>query len=188
MLTDTGRLIALLDENDRHHASCVAVVRSLPNQPLITTWLCFTEAIYFWGEEGGYHFQERLWKLRRDGILVLLELTSAEGDQMDAFMAVYQNVPMDAADASLLAVAQSRSFRSLFTLDSDFYIYRLADSSVLEIVRLWTMALKKILSFADQPRIAPHITRESHVSHSKAKARHRDPSYEQCAHTHLPGL
>lgn len=135
MLTDTGPLIALLDENDRHHALCVAVVRSLPNQPLMTTWLCFTEAIYFLGEEGGYHFQERLWKLRRDGTLALLELTPAEGDLIDALMAQYQNVPMDAADASLVAVAQSRSFRRLFTIDSDFYIYRLADGSVLEVVR-----------------------------------------------------
>lgn len=135
MLTDTGPLIALLDENDRNHSSCVAVVRSLPNQPLLTTWLCFTEAIYFLGEEGGYRFQERLWKLRRDGILTLLELTSADGDHMDALMAQYQNVPMDAADASLIAVAESRGFRRLFAIDSDFYIYRLADGSVLEVVR-----------------------------------------------------
>jgi predicted nucleic acid-binding protein len=135
MLTDTGPLLALLDENDRHHASCVAVARSLRNEPLLTTWLCFTEAVYFLGEEGGYRFQERLWKLRRDGILTLLELTSTEGDRMDALMAKYQNVPMDAADASLVAVAESRGFRRLFTIDGDFYIYRLADGSVLEVVR-----------------------------------------------------
>ena len=135
MLTDTGPLIALLDENDRHHASCVAAARSLPNEPLLTTWLCFTEAIYFLGEEGGYPFQERLWKLRRDGILTLLELTSAEADRMDALMAQYQNVPMDAADASLVTFAESRGFRRLFTIDSDFYIYRLADGSVLDVVR-----------------------------------------------------
>ena len=135
MLVDAGPLIALLDKNDQHHQACVAVVRNLSHQTLMTTWLCFTEVIYFLGEEGGYHFQERLWKLRRDGTLVLLELTEAEGDLMDAFMAEYQNVPMDAADASLVAIAQNRRFRRLFTLDSDFYIYRLADGSVLEVIR-----------------------------------------------------
>ena len=57
MLTDTGPLIALLDENDKHHAACVSVARKLPRQPLMTTWLCFTEAIYFLGEEGGYSSQ-----------------------------------------------------------------------------------------------------------------------------------
>lgn len=135
MLVDAGPLIALLDKNDRHHAACAAVAQALANEPLLTTWLCFIEAIYLLGNEGGFPYQERLWKLRRNGALVLMELTSAEGDRMDALMAKYQDVPMDAADASLVAVAESRGYRRLFTIDSDFYIYRLADGSVLEVVR-----------------------------------------------------
>ncbi len=67
-LIDAGPLIALLDANDQHHALCAAIVKKLANQLLLTTWLCFTEAIYFLGEEGGYHLQERLWKLRRSGV------------------------------------------------------------------------------------------------------------------------
>jgi predicted nucleic acid-binding protein len=135
VLTDTGPLLALLDENDKYHAACVAIVRSLPNAPLVTTWLSFTEAIYFLGEAGGWHFQERLWKLRREGTLVLVDLTPAETDRMEVLMAQYQNVPMDAADAALVAVAESRGFRRLFSLDSDFFIYRLSDGSVLELLR-----------------------------------------------------
>ena len=50
-------------------------------------------------------------------------------------MPQYQYLPMDAADASLVAVAESRGFRRLFTIDSDFYIYRLAGGAVLEVVR-----------------------------------------------------
>ena len=42
---------------------------------------------------------------------------------------------MDLADASLVAVADSRSIRQIFTLDSDFYMYRLADGSTLEVIR-----------------------------------------------------
>ena len=45
---------------------------------------------------------------------------------MSDLMRTYQNVPMDLADASLIAVAESRGIFQLFTLDSDFYIYRLA--------------------------------------------------------------
>ncbi len=135
MLIDAEPLIALLDANDQHHSVCVAVIRTLPNETLFTTWLCFTEAIYLLGEEGGYRYQERLWQLRHEGTLSLLELTSAEGDLMDAFMEQYQNVPMDVADASLVAIAESRGLRRLFTVDSDYYIYRLSDGSMLEIVR-----------------------------------------------------
>lgn len=54
---------------------------------------------------------------------------------MDVLMAQYRNVPMDLADASLVAVADSRGIRRLFTIDSDFYIYRLVDGSILEVVR-----------------------------------------------------
>jgi predicted nucleic acid-binding protein len=84
---------------------------------------------------GGHRYQDSLWQWRRDGRLVLLDVTQAEVDRMDVLMAQYQNVPMDLADASLVAVAESRSYRRLFTLDSDFYIYRLAGGSVLEVLR-----------------------------------------------------
>ena len=135
MLTDTGPLIALLDESDKHHAACLAVAQNLPHAPLVTTWACFTEAMYFLYEIGGYRYQGHLWNLRRTGKLQLLELTDVEADRMDALMAQYTNVPMDLADASLVAVAESRGFREIFTIDSDFYIYRLADGSVLNVIR-----------------------------------------------------
>ena len=41
---------------------------------------------------------------------------------------------MDLADASLVVVAESRTLRRVFTTDSDFYLYRLADGSALEVV------------------------------------------------------
>ncbi len=135
MLADTGPLIALLDDDDKHHASCLAVLQSLPNAPLWTTWPCFTEGLYLLDNLGGYRYQERLWRMRQEGRLILLDITEAEADRMDALMKLYQNVPMDLADASLVAIAESRGIRRLFTIDSDFYIYRLADGSVLEVVR-----------------------------------------------------
>lgn len=135
MLTDTGPLLALFDEGDSYHAACHAVVRSLPPGPLLTTWPCFTEAMYLLNGLGGYHFQESLWTMRRQGRLLLMDLTSTEVDRVDALMARYHNVPMDLADASLVAIAESRGIRRLFAIDSDFYIYRLADGSVLELVR-----------------------------------------------------
>jgi uncharacterized protein len=135
MLADTGPMVALLDNNDRQHGACTAVMRSLPSGPLWTTWPCFTEASYLLDSLGGYRFQERLWQMRREGRLSLLDITPDEADRMDVLMAQYQNVPMDMADASLVAVAERRGFRRLFTIDADFYIYRLADGSVLEVVR-----------------------------------------------------
>ncbi len=41
---------------------------------------------------------------------------------------------MDLADASLVVVAQSLRTHRIFTLDSDFFVYRLADGGAFEIV------------------------------------------------------
>jgi len=93
-----------------------------------------TEAMYLLHGLGSYRYQNRLWRTYRDGRLVILDITAIEVQRMDALMLQYQNVPMDFADASLIAVAESRGFRRLFTIDSDFYIYRLLDGSTLEIL------------------------------------------------------
>ncbi|MBI2501697.1 MAG: hypothetical protein HYW07_00485 [Candidatus Latescibacteria bacterium] len=86
------------------------------------------------GEVGGYPYQAELWRMRTTRRLILHELTPAEIDRMAVLMGLYRTTPMDLADASLVAVAESRSLHRVFTLDSDFYVYRLADGTALEIV------------------------------------------------------
>lgn len=135
ILTDTGPVVALLDADDPYHTACVAAAQRLPSGPLLTTWPCFTEAMYLLGEVGGYPYQAALWNLRTTGRLVLLDLSREETDRMAALMEKYQDTPMDLADASLVAVAESRSLRCVFSVDKDFFIYRLSDGSALEVVR-----------------------------------------------------
>ena len=133
-LTDTGALVALLDEDDTKHAQCTAALKHLPAGPMLTTWPCFTEAMYLLGAVGGFRYQAALWRLRRDGKLHLHGLTAAEGDRMAALMEKYRDRPMDLADASLIAVAESRRQRRVFTIDSDFHVYRLQDGKPLQVV------------------------------------------------------
>lgn len=135
MLTDTGPLVALLDKDDSKYMACLAALGRLPRGPLRTTWPCFTEAMYMLHQVGGYRYQNGLWQWRRDGRLLLLEMTDTDTDRMDTLMKQYHDIPMDLADASLVAVAESRNMRKIFTIDSDFYIYRLADGSMLDVVR-----------------------------------------------------
>jgi len=133
-LTDTGPLVALLDADDSSHAACMAAAGRLPSGPLLTTWVCFTEAMYLLSSVGGYRYQAALWALCAAGRLALHDLTPAEADRMAMLMAQYRDTPMDLADASLVAVAESQGLRRVFTIDSDFYVYRLADGSALEVV------------------------------------------------------
>ena len=134
ILTDTGPMVALLDADDPYHADCAAALLNLPQEPMITTWVCFTEAMYLLGAVGGYRYQTALWDMRTNGRLVLHTLTLAEADRMAGLMRQYRDTPMDLADASLIATAETRSLRQVFTVDSDFYVYRLADGSALGVV------------------------------------------------------
>lgn len=90
--------------------------------------------MYLLGVAGGYPFQAALWHLRAVGDLFLHDLTAAELDRAAVLMAKYKDSPMDFGDASLVAVAESRWLRQVFTLDHHFLFYRLADGSVLESI------------------------------------------------------
>ena len=78
ILTDTGPLIALLDQNDPNHARCFAAAQNLPKEPLLTTLPCITEVLYFLGKEGGHAAQQKLWDMRRAGKLVVHPLSDSE--------------------------------------------------------------------------------------------------------------
>jgi predicted nucleic acid-binding protein len=46
---------------------------------------------------------------------------------MRTLMEKYADIPMDFADASIVAAAESLNLDTVFTIDSDFYVYRLHD-------------------------------------------------------------
>jgi len=133
-LTDTGSLVALINKNDPNHRRCLDATKRVPAGPLATTWPCFTEAMYLLFQAGGYPAQAALWRWRTAGRLVLHDLTGGEIDQMATLMDKYNDRPMDLADASLVAAAERLGSQRIFTLDSDFHIYRLADGSALECI------------------------------------------------------
>ena len=131
--TDAGALIALINRADAAHAKCTAAVRNLP-KPLVTTWPCVAEAMHLLGRVGGYSFQEKLWRLMQISPIVLHDLSAAETVRMRKLMGDYQKTPMDLADASLVAMSETLDARLIFTIDSDFYAYRLANGRALRIV------------------------------------------------------
>ena len=135
ILTDTGPLVGLLDDDDAYHFDALDALNRLSGEPMLTTMACLTEAMYFLEDRGGYPYQARLWDMRATGQMSLHNSTDDEIDRMAALMARYNDTPMSLADASLIATAESLALDSVFTFDSDFYIYRLADGSALEIIR-----------------------------------------------------
>lgn len=135
VLIDAGPQVAFLNRNDPSHRRVKEMARRLARTQLVTTWPCFTEAMYLLHRADGHAGQDALWLLATNGVINLHDLTTADQQRMRALMAQYADTPMDLADASLVAAAESLALRRVFTLDDDFYIYRLADGSTLEIVR-----------------------------------------------------
>ena len=134
ILTDAGALVALLDRDDANHTVCADALEWLPSHVLVTTWSCFTEAMYLLGRVRRWQYQQALWKLLQTQNLALLDLTDVETERTAELMEKYQDTPMDLADATLVAVAESHSMQRVFTLDSDFRIYRLSDGSTFEVI------------------------------------------------------
>jgi len=132
-LVDAGPLVALIDRGEPEHKRCVDVLAELSG-PLITTWPAFTEAICLLGGAGGWSAQAALWKLVDRGDLQLADLDVSMRQRSRDLMAKYDDVPMDLADASLVALAESLKLNRVFTLDSDFHIYRMKTRRAFEVL------------------------------------------------------
>jgi predicted nucleic acid-binding protein len=132
-LTDAGALVALVDKNQPQNARCRATFAVL-SLPLITTWPAFTEVMYLVYQLGGWPLQRNVWSHVEEGMLQLYSSTGAEQERMRRLMEQYRDTPMDLADASLVTAAETLSLTRIFTFDSDFYVYRINNTGVFEVV------------------------------------------------------
>jgi predicted nucleic acid-binding protein len=133
ILVDAGPLVALIDRGESDHERCVEALSSL-TAPMVTTWPALTEAMYLVDSAGGWKAQEALWKLLERGDLQLVPLDDPLQKRTRALMSKYRDTPMDLADASLVAAAEALDLARVFTLDSDFQIYRWKGRRKFEVV------------------------------------------------------
>lgn len=134
-LTDTGPLFALVDAKGQpeQFERCSLLLPTLPT-PMVTTWPCVAEVMHLAGREGGWAMRKLIVKYISADFLRIHTPTSEETARIFALMEQYADVPMDLADASLVALAEVGGYTRIFSIDSDFYVYRLADGSALEVL------------------------------------------------------
>jgi hypothetical protein len=119
-LLDTGPLVALLSKSDDAHEPCVEVFASFRGH-LLTTEAVLTEAMHLIGGRGADACLD--FFLRGGALLVPLDMQRLE--RCRARINRYANVPMDCADASLVALAEELDVGRIFTLDRrGFVTYR----------------------------------------------------------------
>ncbi len=132
-LTDAGPLIALIDAGEPDHERCTETLAQLA-LPLLTTWAAFTEAMYLLGRAGGWPGQQALWRLVLRNDLVLADASPESNRRAAELMERYSDRPMDLADATLVALAEERGVSRIFTLDSDFHIYRIQGRKRFDVI------------------------------------------------------
>jgi uncharacterized protein len=132
ILTDASPLISLIDKGQNSHQLCLETLKFFRGQ-MLTTWSCFTEAMYFLGELQGWNGQNALWNFVRKDALLLHLPNKFEIQRTNKLMEKYQDVPMDLADVTLVALAETENLSRIFTLDSDFFIYRINDKKAFQV-------------------------------------------------------
>lgn len=125
ILADTGFFVALGNRRDRYHASALRCLTTL-SEPLITTYPVVTEVCYLLNARGSgasaqYDFLQDL----ADGAFQVFDLSSPHIHRIIELLRQYADLPMDFADASLVALAEHLREGRILTADQrDFSVYR----------------------------------------------------------------
>lgn len=125
--------MALIDVGDRDHKSCRRALAQV-SPPLITTWPVLTEAMYLLGKAGGWPAQGALWQMIERNVLKVVDIQEPVAPILRSLMEKYKDQPMGLADATLVAVADGAGYKRVFTLDSDFSVYRYRSREAFEVI------------------------------------------------------
>jgi predicted nucleic acid-binding protein len=121
LIADTGPLVALFDRGDAYHDWAVQGLGKVRNA-LLTSESVVSEVLFllagmrrsraaflgFWGE---------------GGLRVVVEANRDPGSLV-ALLSKYADIPMSLADASILRLSELNPDAKVWTLDTDFKIYR----------------------------------------------------------------
>ena len=123
MLADTGYWLALANPNDAWHDAAIASAQEM-SEPLVVTWPVVTETCHLLGRYGGAEAQTRFMTVLGSGAEICpqgIDDVASMGD----LIAKYRDLPMDLADASLVAAAATVGDGRILTTDErDFGVYR----------------------------------------------------------------
>ena len=130
-LLDTGPLVSFLGSGPRHHSWTVEQWKRL-RPPLLTCEPVLTEAAFLLRREG--HEADALFALLERGVIRVGLAVQEEQTDLRALMHRYRNRPMFLADACLVRLSEVRMTGQVFTLDSDFRIYRRHGNKVIPVL------------------------------------------------------
>ena len=123
LLLDTGAFVALADRSERRHADCVATLEDW-RRAIVANDAVVTETLHLVGP--WWRDQKLCLEFLLRGAFLLAPGSQASLRRVAVLMERYRDVPMDYADATLVALAEELDADTVFTLDHrGFSAYRL---------------------------------------------------------------
>jgi predicted nucleic acid-binding protein len=123
LLLDTGALVSLLDRSQTRHEECARFFDGW-TAPVVSSEAVLAEATYLLGRIPGGRRACLTFFLDRGAILIPSTLPSLR--RCRELIDTYDDLPMDFADATLVALAEELGTDCVFTTDRrDFSVYRI---------------------------------------------------------------
>ncbi len=121
IIIDTGPIVALFDKSDQYHNVCKKVLKNI-HEPIFTTWPVLTEVMYLLNFSS--IAQELCLEFIETGGIDVNSQDLKQLYRIHQLMKQYADLPIDFADASLVALAEEKGITTIFTLDhKGFRIY-----------------------------------------------------------------
>jgi predicted nucleic acid-binding protein len=121
-VVDAGPLVALFDASDRYHPDALTFIKTFKGE-LLSTLAVITEVSHLLDFRVAVQIDFIRWV--RAGAVRLVDLIPADLDRIIELTEQYADLPMDFADASLVAFSERLGIRYIATVDKDFYVYRI---------------------------------------------------------------
>lgn len=131
VIVDTGPLVAFLRRDDSDHPWAVSQFRGL-NEPLLTCEAVLSESIFLLSQSPGG--VQKLTNLIDRGLVVPTFNLSDEWTSVSQLLRRFDDVPMSLADACLVRMTELHPYSKVFTLDSDFKIYRRNRRQIIPLI------------------------------------------------------
>ena len=134
LICDTAPLVAAADTADPMHQRCLALLQTHPG-PLVTTALVIAEAGWLIRRQLNIAAEAVFYTAITQGQLHVENLTIADWARITDLLDTYTNIRLDAADASVIAIAERLNQTIIATLDErDFRIVRPAHADAFDLL------------------------------------------------------
>jgi len=131
IIIDTSPLVAFIDKSDNSHLWAVETWKKL-RPPLFTCEAVIAESCFLL--QNVHEGESSILSLLEAEVIKIPFNLSEEVTAINQLMKQYKSIPMSLADACLVRMSKLIKGSSVFTLDSDFRIYRQYKNQVIPVI------------------------------------------------------